>query len=262
MPAPIYTPENCRFAYPLNWSLSLFPVAALPPQNTWLEQLRTVCEVDEVRLLECRGLETSIQFLVSTKPHSSPAEVIRSIKGRLQYLLRDGFPKLWHRNYRLESVGETNNSALQQYVARQSERHRMADERTRQMLEELQFRDDVVDLVAIHSSAHGQFRYNLHLVLKNTDQLHDVSGERLRCSREKIVATCSKKEWCLSRIGLVSNHMHILLGCDVTDSPLDVALSLLNNIAFAHGMRPMLEFSAYLGTFGVYDREAIRRALR
>jgi hypothetical protein len=126
----------------------------------------------------------------------------------------------------------------------------------------LQFCDDVVDLAALHSSAHGQFRYNLHVVLENPDHLHDVSSQRLRCLREMIVASCSKKDWRLSRVGLVSNHSHILLGCDVTVAPLDVALSLLNNIAYAQGMRPVLEFGAYLGTFGAYDRDAIRQALR
>lgn len=262
MPEPIYTPENCRFAYQLNWSLSLFAIDTLPPQSAWLEPLQTACEVDGVRLLESRNLENSIQFLASTKLHVCPAEVIRSIKGRLQYLLRESIPRLWQRNYRLESVGETNNNSLQQYVARQPERHRMADERTQRMLEELQFCDDVVDLAAIRSSAHGQFRYNLHVVLETTDHLHGVNSERLRRSREMVIGTCGKKEWLLSRIGLVSNHMHILVGCIVTDSPLDVALSLLNNIALAHDIRPVLEFIDYLGTFGVYDREAIRRALR
>jgi hypothetical protein len=57
----------------------------------------------------------------------------------------------------------------------------------------------------------------------------------------------------------VSNHLHILLGCSVDESPQMVALALMNNIAYAFEMKPVLEFSFYAGTFGPYDRGAIRK---
>jgi hypothetical protein len=36
----------------------------------------------------------------------------------------------------------------------------------------------------------------------------------------------------------------------------------MNNIAFLHGMRPVLQCGYYAGTFGEYNLEAIRRRLR
>ena len=54
-------------------------------------------------------------------------------------------------------------------------------------------------------------------------------------------------------------EVHILLGCAVTESPESVALSLLNNLAFVQGMKPVYRFSYYVGTFGKYDRNSIRR---
>ncbi len=76
-----------------------------------------------------------------------------------------------------------------------------------------------------------------------------------------LIAACRKKGWLLSRLALVGNHLHLLVGCDVTDIPCDAALSLLNNLAFAHGMKPVYEHSFYIGTFGPYDQHAIRRRL-
>ena len=43
--------------------------------------------------------------------------------------------------------------------------------------------------------------------------------------------------------------------------PRDAALSLLNNLAFAHQMKPVYEHSFYIGTFGAYDHHAIRHRL-
>jgi hypothetical protein len=35
----------------------------------------------------------------------------------------------------------------------------------------------------------------------------------------------------------------------------------MNNLAYVQGMKPMFRFSYYVGTFGPYDRGAIRRGL-
>jgi len=62
-----------------------------------------------------------------------------------------------------------------------------------------------------------------------------------------------------SRIGILSNHIHILVGIGVNKSPESAALSLLNNLAFAQGGKPVFGFSYYAGTLGRCDRNAIRR---
>ncbi len=64
-----------------------------------------------------------------------------------------------------------------------------------------------------------------------------------------------------SRIGLLSNHVHVLIGPAVSESTASVALSLMNNLAYVQGMKPVLRFSYYAGTFGPYDRNAVRLGL-
>lgn len=265
MPEPLYTSENCRIAYQLNWSVSLFANAPLPERSAWLNSLAEMTERDDVRILECHVKDRLARFLASTKPRVAPAQVVRSLKGRLQHLLREvapaAFPRAFRRNYRIESVGEVNNAVLQAYVGRQAERHPMADERVQRRLESLQFHDASVDLTQVRHSAHGQFVCNLHFVLENAGRLNDARDAALKRTRDMLLGACAKKRFRLSRIGLAPNHVHVLLGCDVSDAPLEVGLSLLNNLAFAHGMKRVYEFGFYVGGFGGYDRDAIRRVV-
>jgi hypothetical protein len=137
----------------------------------------------------------------------------------------------------------------------------MADPRVGDRLSKIQFHDPGVDLAALRASAHGPFAHSLHLVLKNADELCDTREEWLSASRAMLIAACRKKGWLLSRLALVGNHLHALMGCDVVDAPRDVALSIMNNLAFAHDMKPVYRHSFYVGTFGPYDHGAIRRRL-
>jgi REP element-mobilizing transposase RayT len=260
MPEPLYTAANCRVAYQLHWSVALFAKSNWPEKKTWWDGLCQAVEPDGVRLLEYQNSgPTTGQFFVSTRPDVSPAAMVRSIKGRLQYLVRDAIPQLWQRHYGITSVGDANNDVLQGYVGRQVEHHPQADPRIVERLSQAQFQDVAVDLAALRSSSHGRFTHSLHLVLENVEHLTDVRQEWLEVSRTMVIAACRKKGWLLSRLGLVGNHLHALLGCDVTDAPRDVALSLLNNLAFAHGMKRVYEPSFYVGTFGPYDHQGIRR---
>src|SRR5262245_5707539 len=86
--------SNCSVAYQLNWLLSLFSRSLLPPSSPWLSALQAATEPDGVRILEFHASrENVLQFFVSTLPQASPADVVRSVKGRLQYLVRDEAPR-------------------------------------------------------------------------------------------------------------------------------------------------------------------------
>jgi REP element-mobilizing transposase RayT len=259
---PLYTAANCRLAYQLNWSLSVFGRAALPPARQWLDELKAAVEPDGVRLLEHRLVQPHVlQFFLSSRPEVSPAEVVRSIKGRLQYLIRSQLPRAFRRNYRIESVGSANLEATDGYVAKQRDRHPMADSRARELLGRLQYFDPSVRLDEIQYSSAGQFICNLHAVLENAEGWHEIREGVLAAMRDMIIRASAAKSYRLSRIGLVSNHLHMTLGCNMTDSPLAVGLGLLNNLAFVHNMKAVFKYSFYVGTVGNYDRQAVRRKL-
>jgi len=94
-----------------------------------------------------------------------------------------------------------------------------------------------------------------------TIRFHRVSSQLSDHFRRHSIKSCAKHNWRLSRIGLLSNHLHILVGPAVDDSPNEVALAFLNNMAYAQGMKPLFRFSFFAGTFGEYDRGAIWNAM-
>lgn len=255
---PLYTADNTNAAYQLNWSVAIFGKTALPSHESWLQALSVVTEPDGVRVLSAiNRSDNTVQILASTKPHLSPSDIVQSVKGRLQYLLRDQVPSAFRRNYHISSVGDAKSTVLDQYVAGQTEKHPMAAPNVQSRIVGMQFCDESIDLSKPMIGTYGQYLNSLHLVFENAEGWHDVSEDRLGRVRQVILTSAKKKSWRLSRIGLLSNHIHILLGAGVTESPQSIALSLMNNIAYVYEMKPILKFSYYAGTFGSYDRGVI-----
>jgi REP element-mobilizing transposase RayT len=75
----------------------------------------------------------------------------------------------------------------------------------------------------------------------------------LRASRQK--------QHRLSRLSLLSDHLHLVAGIPFDQSPQDVALGYMHNLAFAHDMQPVFCSSYYVGTVGEYDSGAIWTSL-
>lgn len=72
-----------------------------------------------------------------------------------------------------------------------------------------------------------------------------------------IVNASRTKHFLLSRVGMVTDHLHLALGCPIEIAPIDVALGFLNNLAFVYEMRPMFQFGGFVGTFGEYDNRSV-----
>ncbi len=98
-------------------------------------------------------------------------------------------------------------------------------------------------------------------MVENTEGWHEVDAQTLILTRDMIIRSARVKGYLLSRVALLSNHVHIALGCDMDAAPADVAMSFMNNIAYVRQMRPVLRFSFYVGSFGPYDRNVVRRVL-
>jgi len=259
---PIYTTDNTIPAYQLNWSVALFGKQDLPSSSRWIDQLNEATEPDGVRILEHHHPKpNAVQFLISTNPNIAPSQIIRSLKGRLQYLLRDETPKLFRRNYSIRSIGQAKADQLDQYVASQTDKHPMADPSVQAKFNTLQYHNPNIDLAAVRTGNYGQYLHSLQIVLEMGGDWHEIREDILRKMRNIIVSAAKKKAWQLSRIGMLSNHLHVLIGADVKETPADIALSLMNNIAFVYKMKPVLRYSYYVGTFGEYDRGVVRKTV-
>jgi REP element-mobilizing transposase RayT len=144
-------------------------------------------------------------------------------------------------------------------VASQLGHHRAADPGVQRRLKEFQFVFADVDLSAEQFSAHGRYVYALHLVLVHEGRWREIGEDHLSMTRDMFFKVARKKGHRLSRLALLPDHLHATLGCGFQESPEEVALGYMNNLAYAHGMKPIFCQSYYVGTFGEYDMAAIRR---
>ena len=252
---PIYTPENTKAAYELNWGLTVFWRAAPIPDTQWLTTLQQATEPDGVRVLK-HHLTTgdASQFFVSTKPHVAPEALLRSVKGRLQHAIRSQAPKAFQRNYGLRGVGAATRSTVEQYVADQLGHHRMADPDVQQRLARFQKSYPGVDLSQPSFSAHGEYWYNLHVVFMSAERWMEIRERVLEERLTAIEATAAKSGHRFSRAAILPDHVHLTLGCGISESPEQVALGYMNACA---ALTPEFMFSYYTGTIGEYDRGAV-----
>jgi REP element-mobilizing transposase RayT len=260
--APLYTPANCRVAFQLNWSVTFFGHQELPPSEHWIGALKEGSEGDGIRILEYSAPHPkTIQFLVSTRPPTAPSDILRLLKGRLQFAIRDQQPSAFRRNYRIQSVGSANDDVVDRYLGGQLRRQGMADSNVQARLAQYQIMHNI-DLSRVRYTAHGQFIYSLHLVLVHADRGSDDSRQALATTRAMILKAGAKHQLEIGRGSLLADHLHLSVGCPITLAPEDIVLVLMNNVAFAHGMIPWFDFGYYVGTFGPYDLGAIRNALQ
>jgi len=227
-----------------------------------MEALRIEIAKDNLRILDfLQPKPNVVQFYLSSQPQTSPSEIIRSVKGRWQHLSRQTDPFEFRRNYRITSVGDAKCEVLNTYVAKQSAKHPMADSRAQAVLETLQYHDPTIDPKAVRRSSYGEYIHSLQIVIESDSGWHEIRQEVLAAYQRSIIAGCRRHDWRLSRIGLLSNHLHILLAAGIADSPQSVVLSLMNNLAYSQEMKAIWRFSYYAGTFGPYDRGAIWNSL-
>lgn len=254
---PIYTCENTAFAYQLRWGITL-NWATPVEESIWLDSVSSLLESDHIRILSWRWLtKVSIQFVISTQPNIKPVFIIQRLKGRIQYAVREKVPKAFRSNYALRSFGTQERQIVEGYIAAQPSHHAMPTEKSQQIFEDLRFVDEKVDLSVMQKTTHGVYWYNLHMVIVNSERWRDINEDRLQRVK-RVVLRCGVQKHCrISRLSILADHLHLAIGCPIDDSPSAVVLSMMNNIAWVYGMKPVLQYSAFIATFGEYDHRAI-----
>ena len=209
MPEPLYTSCNCTPAFELRWSLALFSTVDVSASDAWLNDIKAAVEADGVRILECRCDQPSVlHFLLSTKPTIAPPQIVKSVKGCLQHLIRQIHPTAFRRNFSLASIGDVRGDVVESYVANQLGHHRMADDRVQEGLRQFQLSFPEVDLAEPVFSSHGRYVYNLHLVLVHDRRWCEVRKDRLAKTRDMILGVAKKKQHRLSRRNTTESRSH------------------------------------------------------
>ena len=68
----------------------------------------------------------------------------------------------------------------------------------------------------------------------------------------------AKKNYLFAGRSVMPDHLHLALRGNVEQSPEEIALAFMNNIAFAFGQNAVFRPSYYVGTFGEYDMGVVR----
>ena len=81
-------------------------------------------------------------------------------------------------------------------------------------------------------------------------------------SLKTIDSRCSeipkKKGYAISTRSVMPDHLHLAVRGNIEQSPEEIALTMMNNLAYAFGQNPIWQSSYYAGTFGEYDMGAVR----
>ena len=172
--------------------------------------------------------------------------------------MRERVKKPFQRNYDLHSIGSTTREKLEGYLGSQLEHHPEADRTIHWMLSDMQVIRPDVDLSQPRFTSHGRYWCNLHLVLVNDWRRRETCREKIESVRTMLIRAAEKKKHLLSRVAILPDHVHLLLGTGLEESPLSVGLSYMNNVAFVYDMQPVLKPGCFLGSFGEYDLGAIQ----
>ncbi|RMD57715.1 hypothetical protein D6833_13665 [Candidatus Parcubacteria bacterium] len=265
-PKPLYTGRNLNPAYHLRYtwagwlSQDTFP-EKLP--DGLLEQIKPLWEQDGLRLLEPTFSHDSVLLTFSATPTVSPVFLAARAKGRLQHVMRQaGIPRKFSRKVGLRSVGNNRMQDVEKYIANQVKKSSYVDPAFKEKLQQFTCADRSVDLSAPTVTKSGRYWYDLHVVLIVEGRYKITSDTELTTIRDGCFRIAERKQHRISRVSVMPDHLHLALRGNIEHSPQEVVLAFQNNLAYFLGQRRIWKDNYYVGTFGVYNLNAIRRSQR
>jgi REP element-mobilizing transposase RayT len=261
-PEPLYRSVDLRPAYQLRYGWTGWPSKAPFPRDLVARVLPDIgaeWENDGLRVLESSLAPGQIQLTLSTTPQVAPVTLAGRVKGRLQHhCRRRGTPIDFSRKLAVRSFGDPNRAQVEAYIRNQVPREALADERFREVLTSFTVVNPQVDLSQPAESNSGRYWYNLHLVLVVNERYRIGEAASLAKIRDTALRICVKKGYAASTLAVLPDHLHLAVRGAVAQSPEEIALSFLNNLAYVLDQRPWWEAGYYVGTFGEYGMAAVR----
>jgi REP element-mobilizing transposase RayT len=262
LPQPLYRAADLHPAYQLRYGWTGWPSHAPFPGDLLAQVLPDIApewETDGLRVLEAAPAPDQIQLTVSTTPQVTPVLLASRVKGRIQHhCRRRGFPLHFSRKLAVRSLGDPTRAQVEAYIRNQVPREALADERFQEMLTAFTVVNPQVDLSQPTETNSGRYWYNLHLVLVVSERYRIGEMATLAKIRDTALRICDKKGYGVSTLAVLPDHLHLAVRGAVTQSPEEIALAFLNNLAHVLERRPWWEAGYYAGTFGEYGMAAVR----
>ena len=159
----------------------------------------------------------------------------------------------------MRSIGNNCTSDVEQYVRDQVVNAAFADGNFAERLRQFTIMNPGVVLSEPTETSSGRYWYNLHVVLV-TEERYQRGDERwLGSIRDQSLKIARRKGHAISCLSVMPDHLHVALRGNIEHSPHEIALAFQNNLAYALGQVRLWRHTYYVGTFGEYDMQAIRR---
>jgi REP element-mobilizing transposase RayT len=262
LPEPLYRPADMRPAYQLRYGWTGWPSRARLPTYLLAQVLPSIAsewEQDGLRVLESSLSPELLQLTLSATPQVAPVTLAARVKGRIQHhCRRRGTPIDFSRKLAVRSLGDPTRAQVETYIRNQVPRENLADERFRAMLTSFTVANPQVDLSVPTESQSGRYWYNLHLVLVVSERYRIGEPTTLAQIRDTALRICAKKGYAASTLAVLPDHLHLAVRGVISQAPEEIALALLNNLAYVLGQRPWWQPGYYAGTFGEYGMAAVR----
>ena len=262
-PSPVYSADAITNpAYHLRYTWTGWPSGCefpRQPDSEFFLTLDSFLETDGIRRLETNWSPNQIQLTCSVKPTVSPVLFTARIKGRLQHALRQAnCATRFSRKVAFRTIGDNTRQQIEAYIANQVSKEQFADPQFAEFMRGFTVKDPSVRLQDPTATLSGRYWYNLHLVLVTELRMRFTD----RSSLEKISRLCKsiadRKQYLLSIRSVMPDHLHLALRGNLEHSPLEIALAMMNNLAFAFGQNAIWRPGYYVGSFSEYDMHAVR----
>ncbi len=259
----MYTPDsvNATHALRYDWTGWLSQGATFPSSTP--EAIRTTQDAwmgDGLNVLEYRVRNDSTQILLEAAPQVSPTLATQRIKGRLQHTLRQaGTPVTFSRKVSFRSLGENTRPIVERYLLKQVGKEGFVDPRFIARMNEYTVESPEVDLNEPATSHSGRYWYNLHLVMVTSGRCRVVDYEYLARERDGVIRVAQAKGYLLKSLSVMPDHVHLAFRGDISQSPGELALCFMNNLAFLLGRNRIWADEYYVGTFSEYSADIIRK---
>ena len=238
--------------------------------------LDDVCAREQYHLLETDISPDHLRLLFSLKPDQTVSRAVKMVKGNLARefggafaddLQRHNIKGPWARGYFARSAGKVNLELARRYVEAQVTHHGYEGNWTKA----LKFRNPAFKSPAFNL-AHCLCMLDYHVVLV-TEHRKAVFDEAIAPGLFNYLGTIGKKHgFVIDRIGLLPDHMHLILEAVPGVSIQECVLALLNNTRYwmekhysgvlkQTGAQNVWHPSFYAGTVGEYSTAQVKRFL-
>ena len=238
--------------------------------------LDDVCAREQYHLLEMQISPDHLRLLLSLKPDQTVSRSVKMLKGNLSREFGSAFAEdlqkhntktLWARGYFARSTGKVNLELARKYVDAQVSHHGYKGNWTKA----LKFRNSAFKSPAFNL-AHCLCMLDYHMVFV-TEHRKALFDEAIAPGLFRyVMAVGEKYGFVIDRIGLLPDHMHLIVEAIPSVSIQECALAILNNtrhwmekhysgVLKQTGDWNVWHPSFYAGTVGEYSTAQVKRFL-